>query len=202
MKYPDNIEAVGSLPINFMGFIFYSKSPRYVGDSTENLLNGLSQKIKRVGVFVNESIDYVADKAEKYNLDFIQLHGQETVAYCEQLKSIQRMPIIKAFNVSEPADFLNTKDYERVCDYFLFDTKTPQHGGSGVKFDWSVLDHYKGEIPFLLSGGISVDDVPAVKQLNHPQLFALDLNSRFETSPGVKDINLLTKFITNLNIQL
>lgn len=202
MKHPENIESVGRLPLSFMGFIFYDKSPRYADVLDRNDLAVLSEDIKRVGVFVNADFEFIKEKAKKYNLDFLQLHGQESAHYCQQITSELNIPIIKAFNVSDPLDFDQTKAYEDVCEYFLFDTKTSQHGGSGLKFDWNILNNYRGQKPFFLSGGISAIDADSIKQLNHPKLYALDLNSKFELEPGLKDAQLLDEFIKNLNIEL
>ncbi len=200
MKHPDNIKELSELPIDFMGMIFYPKSPRFVDSLTlDDLNNSLSPRIERVGVFVNESIEYIMEKANLYNLDLIQLHGNESVGFCEELS--KTMPIIKAFNVSEPADFEQTKAYEDSCSYFLFDTKTPQHGGSGQKFDWGILDGYKGKLPFFLSGGISVEDTDSIKQISNPKFYGVDLNSKFEAAPGLKDIEQLQQFIKALGYE-
>ncbi|WP_165040171.1 phosphoribosylanthranilate isomerase [Dysgonomonas sp. ZJ709] len=201
MKDPQNIEALGKLPVDFMGLIFYPKSPRYINDLDPQVLNVLPKTIERVGVFVNEDIEVVSKQIAKYNLNKVQLHGQESAEYCSQCKSLSDVEVIKAFNVSEEKDFEQTKEYETVCDYFLFDTKTKHHGGSGLKFDWSILEAYKGETPFLLSGGISVEDVENIKSLSLPKLYALDLNSKFETEPGIKDIPLIEKFIKELRYE-
>ncbi|MDH6309816.1 phosphoribosylanthranilate isomerase [Dysgonomonas sp. PFB1-18] len=197
MKYPDNIKELGKLPIHFMGMIFYPKSPRFVGSLTLSDLNSaLPPYIERVGVFVNESIEYIIEKTNLYNLNLIQLHGNESVEFCEELS--KAMPIIKAFNVSKPADFEQTKSYEDSCSYFLFDTKTPQYGGSGQKFDWEILSEYRGNTSFFLSGGISVEDADSIKQINHPKFYGIDLNSKFEIAPGLKDIEQLQQFIKAL----
>jgi phosphoribosylanthranilate isomerase len=127
----------------------------------------------------------------------VQLHGNEPIALCTQLKQ-QGIPVIKAFSISSPADFLDTKEYVDVCDYFLFDTKTPQYGGSGLKFDWQILQAYTYHVPFFLSGGIALSDVEEIKKIAHPQLVAIDVNSRFETSPATKNINQLQQFIQEI----
>lgn len=199
MKNPDNIEALSKLPIDFMGLIFYPKSPRYMGGLKPEYLDVLPPSIARVGVFVNEDIDTLIKQVKTYKLNFVQLHGNESVNYCKEVKTRQNdLHIIKAFNVADAADFERTEDYKSVCDYFLFDTKTPQYGGSGQKFDWTILDAYKGETPFFLSGGITVDDVQAIKKIKHPSLYALDLNSKFELEPGIKNIELIQQFIKTL----
>jgi phosphoribosylanthranilate isomerase len=197
MKYPDNIQELGKLPVDYMGMIFYEKSSRYIGNPEQEDISDLFRNgIKRVGVFVNAGMDYIQQMTDKYKLDLIQLHGNESPEFCDKFNKI--MPIIKSFSVAEPADFEKTKAYEGIRGYFLFDTKTSQYGGSGKKFDWNILDAYTGDIPFFLSGGIAVDDVGKIKKIRHPQLYSVDLNSKFETEPGLKDIELLKQFIKRL----
>lgn len=194
MKYPDNIVELSQLPINWMGMIFYEKSPRFVEQSPIATSN-----LKRVGVFVNADLDYIVNKIETYNLDYIQLHGNESPDFCKEIRKIK--PVIKAFSISQIDDFANVANYEGSCDYFLFDTKTPQYGGSGMKFDWAILNQYKGDTPFLLSGGIGSEDAKAIKALDHPQMAGIDLNSRFEMEAGLKDINLLANFIKEIRYE-
>lgn len=200
MKYPDNIKelAEARLPINFMGLIFYDKSPRFVHNLELRDLNVLPGYAERVGVFVNADMDYIMQMTNKYNLDLIQLHGNESPEFCRELNESGAMPVIKAFSISEPSDFEQTQAYEGLWGYFLFDTKTPQYGGSGQKFDWKILDNYKGNMPFLLSGGISIEDAEAIKEISHPKFYGIDLNSRFETAPGQKDIKRIQQFIKAL----
>ncbi|MFT3992676.1 MAG: phosphoribosylanthranilate isomerase [Dysgonomonas sp.] len=200
MREPQNIKELGNLPIDFMGMIFYSKSPRFVADLSLNDLNSsISGAVERVGVFVNADMNYIMEKVNTYNLDVVQLHGNESPEFCRELN--ETLPIIKAFSVYDAIDFEQTKAYEGLWGYFLFDTKTPQHGGSGQKFDWKLLDNYKGNTPFYLSGGISIDDVDSIKNIRHPQFVGVDLNSRFEIEPGLKDIKLLEKFIKELRYE-
>lgn len=196
MKYPENIQELVTLPIDYMGLIFYEKSPRYVSQlDLLDLLNS-THSIERVGVFVNENIEIIRQKAKEYHLSFAQLHGNESPEFCKELS--QFVNIIKAFSVADESDLEKTKDYENLCSYFLFDTKTSQYGGSGQKFDWTALDAYEGSTPFLLSGGISVNDVEAIRAIKHPRFEGVDLNSCFETQPGLKNINLLKQFITDI----
>lgn len=200
MRDLQNIKELGKLPIDFMGMIFYPKSPRFVQDLSLDELNAsISGAIERVGVFVNADIDYIMEKINEFDLDVIQLHGNESPEFCKKLN--ETMPIIKAFSIYDTSDLEQTKAYEGLWGYFLFDTKTPQHGGSGQKFDWKLLDSYKGNIPFYLSGGISADDIANIKNIKHPQFVGVDLNSRFETEPGLKDIQLLEKFIKELRYE-
>lgn len=196
MKHPSNIRELIKLPVDFIGFIFYAESPRYIGSLNPDDLEFIPSSVKRTGVFVNAQADYIKQQTEKYDLDIIQLHGSETAEFCEELNRIR--PVIKAINISSPGDFEDIEIYEKACDYFLFDTKTQQHGGSGKKFDWSVLEYYKGSKPFFLSGGISSEDVAAIKEIKHPQLYGIDLNSKFESEPGLKNIQLLEKFIKEI----
>ncbi len=209
MREAANIAAVGALPIHFMGFIFYEKSPRFVTDATETL-RSCPEDLTRVGVFVNADIDYVLDKIIEFELNAVQLHGTETPLYVHDLavfmwkkRKIQpnvEVEIIKAFSVDADFDFNRTKDYEGLVDYFIFDTKSPLGGGSGIKFDWSILKKYTSDIPFLLAGGITETDVEAVLELaaETPQLYGLDLNSKFEISPALKDVEKLRGFIEKL----
>lgn len=197
MKYPENIEELNKLSIDYMGMIFYPKSPRYIDNQEwQAEANIHSSNIKRVGVFVNSTEAYIVEMIDRYKLDLIQLHGNESPDFCAELNEF--IPIIKAFSISESSDFEQTKAYEGLRGYFLFDTKTPQYGGSGKKFDWAILDAYDGDTPFFLSGGISAEDVEPIKAIKHPWLYGVDLNSKFETEPGLKDIQLLDQFIKQL----
>lgn len=196
MKYPDNIAELSQLPIDWMGIIFYEKSPRFVGEKEIDLA---TTNLKRVGVFVNADLDYIVNKIETYKLDYIQLHGSESPDFCKGIRQVK--PVIKAFSIAQPDDFEKVENYKGTCDYFLFDTKTPQYGGSGEKFDWAILNQYKGDTPFLLSGGISADDAKAIEAINHPQMAGIDLNSRFEIEAGLKNINLLANFIKEIRYE-
>ena len=213
MRDADNIREVEALGIDYMGFIFWPKSSRYVSEMPAYL----PTKCKRVGVFVDASIGDVMTIAEQYQLDLIQLHGQESPSYITQLVShlnsqmsarLRRLArprtvhcqLIKALNIATADDLEATKRYEGYVDYFLFDTKGKMVGGNGKKFDWSVLEAYTGTTPFLLSGGISPDDAERVKAFNHPKCIGIDLNSKFELSPALKDVNKLQEFIKELSI--
>ena len=192
MRDEENIRQVEALGIDLMGFIFWPRSSRYVAERPSYL----PTRCKHVGVFVDEEIETLKRIADDYALDVIQLHGHETPAYVAQL---QGRSVIKAFNVATAADFVQTKDYAGLADCFLFDTKGKAVGGNGEKFDWSVLDDYTGDTPFLLSGGIGPDDAERVKAFRHPRCIGIDLNSRFELSPALKDINKLQDFLNALN---
>ncbi len=193
MRDAENIREVEALGIDLMGFIFWPKSSRYVSERPAYL----PTNCKRVGVFVDEDIETVRRIVDDYALNYIQLHGHESRAYCAQLKGLK---LIKAISVSGQDDIATYKTYEGLVDYFLFDTKCPSVGGSGQQFDWSVLSAYDGNTPFLLSGGISPNDAERVKAFRHPKCIGIDLNSRFEIAPGLKDINKLKDFIKELSI--
>ncbi len=199
MKDPENIRSLTDLPIHFMGLIFYPRSPRYAGDREPLMLRVLPDIIRKVGVFVNEAPDIVINHIDRFELNYVQLHGNESPEYIDLLRSKKEVGIIKAFSISGKQDLKAVEMYGDGCDYFLFDTKTPGYGGSGLQFDWNILTEYNGNIPFFLSGGISVADAERIKEIDHPQLYALDLNSKFEISPGIKDISLINQFIKQIN---
>jgi len=195
MRSPENIKAVSLLKPDMMGFIFYPKSPRYAEPLDVQLLEALPSTIKKIGVFVNESLENILTIMYKYKLDGAQLHGAEMTGICSELKSVGYI-VIKAFPIAEAYNFKVTKVYEGTCDYFLFDTKTEAYGGSGIKFNWKMLDEYTGKTPFLLSGGIAADDAEAILKIVHPQFAGIDLNSKFEVSPGLKKVELLNEFLS------
>lgn len=195
MRDPENIRMVCQLGIDWMGFIFYPASPRYVDISNwPDIIRMIHPDVKSVGVFVNEDEESLLRIIQICRLGMVQLHGQESPRLCHSLKR-SGIGVIKAFSVSEGFDFDHTKPYSDVVDFFLFDTKTPKMGGSGEKFDWAILDNYKGNTPFLLSGGIGPGDQYRIKTLKHPQLAGFDLNSRFEILPALKNVELLNEFI-------
>ena len=195
MRECANIREVEALGIDLMGFIFWPKSCRYVSERPAYL----PTKCKRVGVFVDEETETIKKKAEDYALDFIQLHGHESPAQITDLRPLRsHLSIIKAFSIATSDDLEQTKAYEGLVDYFLFDTKGPSVGGNGVQFDWTVLSDYHSKTPFLLSGGIGPGDAERIKAFHHPQCIGIDLNSRFEQSPGLKDINKLKTFFESL----
>ena len=198
MKDPENIRALAELPVDMMGLIFYEKSSRCVSDQDADRINALALDIPKVGVFVNASLEVVIEKVKLFKLQFVQLHGNESPEFCCKLwkKDIR---IIKAFQIKTVEDLKICQQYEDCCDYFLFDTPTPDYGGSGKKFDWKILSAYTGTNPFFLSGGIAPEDAGIIKQLKVPQLFAVDLNSRFEISSGIKDIDSVNRFINDIN---
>ena len=184
MKYSENILEVSQLLPDYLGFIFYEKSSRFFdGEIPE-----ISKSIKKVGVFVNATLEEIKSKIKKYDLDLIQLHGNETPEFCRNLKK-ESIEIIKVFSVDDDFDFQILEAYENVCDYFLFDTKGKLHGGNGFTFNWQILEKYKSKKPLFLSGGIGIEEIAKIKTLNLP-IFAIDVNSKFETEPGLKNIQL------------
>jgi phosphoribosylanthranilate isomerase len=193
MKYLDNILEVAALLPEYMGFIFWEKSARYF----DGPMPELSKSIKKVGVFVNEKSDIILDKVAQYDLQAIQLHGQESVAFCLELKNKLgvSIEIIKVFSADETFDFSLLKPYEGVCDFFLFDTKGKLPGGNGTTFDWKILEKYPSNKPFFLSGGIGIDEIASVNEIlnTHLPLYAIDVNSKFEIEPGLKNSSLLEK---------
>ena len=192
MRDADNIREVETLGINMMGFIFWPKSSRFVSVCPAYL----PSKAKRVGVFVDEDIKTLEKIADDYALDYIQLHGHESPAYCKQLTGKR---LIKAISINNRDDIKAYQPYEGLVDYFLFDTKAQLPGGSGQQFDWNVLSTYDGNTPFLLSGGIGPDDAEVLTSNHSPltskKCIGIDLNSRFELAPGLKDTNKLHEFI-------
>ena len=188
MRDAENIRQLEALGIDWMGMIFWPKSKRYVSMPPVYL----PQHMRKVGVFVDASLDAIRQHVEDYHLDIVQLHGQESP---ETLKALKPLTLIKALNIATPEDLQKTEPYEGLADYFLFDTKGESVGGNGEKFDWSVLDNYQGKTPFLLSGGIGSEDAEVVKTFHHPKCIGIDLNSRFETEPGLKDITKLKQFL-------
>jgi phosphoribosylanthranilate isomerase len=199
MKYPDNILEVGSLLPDYMGFIFWDKSARYF----DGTLPTLPQSIKKTGVFVNPSKEEILEKITKYDLQAVQLHGHESVAFCQELKNTlaNTIEIIKVFSVDSEFDFNQLEPFETVCDYFLFDTKGKLPGGNGTAFDWKVLEQYPSQKPFFLSGGIGLDEIDLVKQILKTDLpiYAIDVNSKFEIEAGLKDKEKLDRFKQKIN---
>jgi phosphoribosylanthranilate isomerase len=216
MRDAENIQQVIALGVNMIGLIFWPKSPRYVQSFSTNagiipdLKNPAIKDISNpdasyVGVFVDEMPQNVVTHAYNYKLDYIQLHGNESPIYIDNLKNtlvpdiLPNVKIIKALSINEKSDVLKWKTYEGHVDMFLFDTKSTQTvGGTGKHFDWSLINMYDGNIPFLLSGGIGPDDAEAVKSFKHPMCVGIDLNSRFEKEPGMKDVDKLKAFLKAL----
>ncbi|MBE7628461.1 phosphoribosylanthranilate isomerase [Tenacibaculum piscium] len=212
MKYVENIQQVAQLQPDYLGFIFYEKSKR----NFEGIIPDLPKEIKKVGVFVNELPEIVVSLTEEYGLNTLQLHGDESSEYVQRLRTIfeesiaekkqhlkYKIPaLIKVFGIKDTFDFEVLKPYESLVDFFLFDTKGKERGGNGITFDWSVLQKYNLTKPFFLSGGIGLEEVSEIKKLRALNLpiYALDVNSKFETSAGLKSVKDITKFKKDLNV--
>jgi len=189
MRSPENIDALMGLKPDYMGLIFFDKSPRYVAHLQMNDLQNIPDTIIKTGVFVNDDAAVISGFIDQFGLSAVQLHGKESPALCEQIRS--KAIVLKAFGVDENFNFGELNDYADQVDYFLFDTKTEAHGGSGKTFNWQMLDNYKLSVPYFLSGGLSLENLENVKQIKHPAFYGVDLNSRFEIEPGLKDIDKL-----------
>ena len=195
MREEDNIRQLEQLDIDWMGFIFYSGSPRYVGQR----VSYLPEKVKKIGVFVDQNPQIIRERAMQNNLDAIQLHGSEPPWYCINLQE-EGYQVIKSFGI-DPDGFIPNAQlnaYEGKCNYFLLDTKTKLHGGSGKRFNWEKLAEYDGDTPFILSGGISPEDAEEIKSFKHPKFAGIDINSRFETEPAIKDTEMIKSFIKQI----
>lgn len=189
MKYRDNIEEVVTLQPDYLGFIFYKTSKRYIDNLSADFVREIKD-IKKVGVFVNDEFNNIKRIVSEYGLNLIQLHGDEDVAFVEKIKRLD-IEVIKAFGLSSDFDWKQLTPFENLVDYYLFDTKSGDYGGSGQSFDWSLLQHYALNNPFFLSGGLSVHNIEKVKGVTDSRLHAIDVNSKFELSPGLKDVALL-----------
>lgn len=189
MKYPKNITEVIKLQPDFLGFIFWERSPRFF----EDVIPQLPNSIQKVGVFVNASLDEIQSKIKQHGLNIIQLHGNETVAFCKKLKQFHT-EIIKVFSIDYAFDFKTLEPFEDVCDYFLFDTKGKSPGGNGTTFNWKLLKKYNSKKPLFLSGGIGIEEVNKIKQLNL-SIYAIDVNSKFEIEPGLKNTEQLQEIL-------
>jgi phosphoribosylanthranilate isomerase len=203
MREPANIKALAELRPDYMGLIFYPGSGRYVPETSSGIYESLALQIKITGVFVDESQEVILNKAKQYHLKAVQLHGRETPEYCLSVGKALKggnsgIEIIKAFGLEEDFNFDVLQPYEKTVDYFLFDTKTSAHGGSGLKFNWEVLKNYHLEKPYFLSGGIGLNDLEELKELVDPRLYAVDLNSKFEISPAFKDIERVSQAINKI----
>ena len=189
MREANNIQELSALPIDYIGFIFFDKSSRYV---TEPPMVDITSSIQRVGVFVNAAVTYIKEKADSFKLDIIQLHGDESVEFCQEIKQLG-YTVFKAFGIDDSFEWTLLAAYENVVDYFLFDTKSNQYGGTGQAFNWEVLKKYPYKKPYILSGGISLENIEEALTFHDDRLYGLDLNSKFEIEPGLKNIQTLKK---------
>ncbi|RGR56112.1 phosphoribosylanthranilate isomerase [Phocaeicola plebeius] len=190
MREAENIRQVEQTGADWMGFIDYEGSPRYVADVPEYL----PETVQKVGVFVNASLPRIRERRTAWQLNFVQLHGKESPEFCREVQQTG-LRVIKAFSLRTPDDLLATESYAACCDYFLFDTPCNGYGGSGKSFDWEMLTHYHGETPFLLSGGLKPESLDALLKFSHSSWAGIDLNSGFEQAPGLKDAAALSDFI-------
>ena len=192
MKFPENIQEIAALQPDYLGFIFYDQSKRYVLDENKEAFSDFIFKgdlrIQKVGVFVNDEIKNIIRIATEYDINIIQLHGDETPEFCENLQLLD-FKIIKAFGINEDFDFSVLGEYSEVCDYFLFDTKSKEYGGTGHHFDWNLLKQYNNAKPIFLSGGLEIQDIPTIHYLlKDINIHALDFNSKLEKNYGLKDV--------------
>lgn len=201
MREAANLWAIADLTPDFLGFIFYKKSPRYMGDTlSPELLRSLPPGVQKVGVFVDNPLPELLTTVGRYSLDYVQLHGHESPAYCQEAHQ-QGLRIIKAFSVDDSFDFDTLAAYVPFCAFLLFDTKGAQRGGNGTTFDWRVLANYHGPTPFLLSGGLGPNNASELLAFKHPLLAGYDFNSQLETAPGVKDVEATRALLTTLHQQ-
>ena len=197
MRDPGNIRAVEEAGADWLGFIFFAKSPRYV----DQVPSYLPERAKRVGVFVNATEDDILRHVEAYRLDLVQLHGRETPELCSGLRG-RGIRVMKVFYLRTPEDITQLTPYNGCADLFHFDTPCPEYGGSGRGFDWSLLSHYKGDTPFMLSGGLKPSSLEALAAFSHPQWMGIDINSGFETAPAMKDPASIRDFINRFKSKL
>ena len=198
MREPANISGIVAAHPDFLGFIFYPKSKRFVGfEPLPEVLAVVPDSVIKVGVFVDETPERVLFVSASWDLEAIQLHGNELPEFCGQMQQ-SGLIVIKVFSIDESFDFKGLEAYRENCNFFLFDTKSQLPGGSGKKFNWQLLNNYQLDIPFFLSGGIVTDDLNVIRELNHPQLYGIDINSGFEISPALKDITKVEKFISQV----
>jgi len=190
LKVDENIEAVAALNPDYIGFIFYRPSPRFVDDLHHQILKQIPASIYKTAVFVNEDSDAINELIDRYDFNAIQLHGDESPEFCASFKN--KVKVIKAFGLNN-FNFGQLNAFVGKVDFFLFDAKTEIYGGSGKTFNWNELDNYKLDVPFFLSGGLALENLEDVKKITHPQFYGVDLNSKFETAPGIKDIEKLEK---------
>jgi len=202
MRQQGNIEELVALQPNFIGFIFYEKSPRFVGEElNEEYIRSIPGNIKKVGVFVNASPGYILSTVKKYDLQYAQLHGNEMPDICRSIRQ-KGVNVIKAFSIDEKFNFAMLNNYKSFCDLFLFDTKGANPGGNGTPFDWKLLKKYDNEKPFLLSGGIGIENVEEIIALSKTlPIYGIDVNSQFETEPGVKDIAKLEELFNLVRVK-
>ena len=208
MRDAKNIQEVESVGIDLMGFICWECSPRYVSEVPAYLPN-----CERVGVFVNPTLDVIQERIKAFDFSYIQLHGNESPKFCQEVREKTGCKVIKAISIAPPTTFRESNEqevrdwsmvndqwsmYEGSCDRLLFDTKCSTFGGSGKQFSWDILSDYRGFLPFLLSGGIGPEDAERLSKFHHPKCIGFDINSRFELEPGIKDTEKIKSFISTI----
>ena len=210
MRDADNIRDISALGVDMIGLIFYPPSPRYVQQFSSgagiipDYAPDMGKTPLRVGVFVDDMPQNIVTRVYNYKLDYIQLHGNEPRETLENLRATidpdikPKIKIIKAISVSSAEDIKKYKEYVGAADLFLFDTECKTVGGSGEQFDWQVLHAYDGDVPFLLSGGIGPDDAERIQNFHHPKCIGIDLNSKFEIGPALKDVEKLKQFLVKV----
>jgi len=194
---PKNINIISQEDIDLMGFIFYPKSKRYVREDINNAVDNLPNHIKKVGVFVNATREEVTKRITQYHLDYVQLHGDESPEDCAYYKE-KGIKVIKAFSIGQVDDLKKVAHYSNYCDLFIFDTPTSDYGGSGLSFDWGVLQHYRQNTPYLLSGGLGLHNIKSALLLRNDRLIGFDLNSKLENDQHHKDITLVRELVKNI----
>ena len=196
MKEEKNIKSIATIDPDYMGFIFWEHSPRNISIK----IPAIKKRIRKTGVFVNSSTEQIINTIKEENLQAVQLHGNETPEFCSKLIKLEKVEIIKAFKMSHNFNFEKLKLFEKTCNFFLFDTKGKHPGGNGLVFDWSILKNYKYKKPFFLSGGIGIEHINELNNLKNTNLplYAIDVNSKFESQAGIKKLNLLKNFKSKL----
>ncbi|MDP5168865.1 MAG: phosphoribosylanthranilate isomerase [Bacteroidia bacterium] len=197
LREPENIDDVLSLSPDYIGFIFYPKSSRHIGGKLPTFYARQLDEAKKVGVFVDEVLREIKEFVHLFGLDVVQLHGKENPAFCAKVGDLG-VEVIKVFSVGESFDFDQLTPYREVVDFFLFDTKGELPGGNGTAFDWTILEKYDGKVPYFLSGGIGAADGASLAALDLPGLYGVDVNSKFEIKPGLKDVKKLNTFFQEI----
>ncbi len=197
MRDPGNIREISALSPDYMGFIFYPPSKRFIGELSAADLSDMPENIRRAGVFVNMTPEDMLTECGRMKLDAVQLHGSESPDVCKLMKQ-EGLEVIKAFNIAQETDFDVMRDYLDACDMFLLDTAGPGFGGTGLKFNWNRLRDYNFDKPFMLSGGVGPADAEEILSIDHPRFYGIDLNSRFELEPGMKDGPALAEFVSRI----
>ena len=202
VKYPENIRQIAQLQIDMIGFVFDASSVRFAKNLDGNALQEIPKHILKVGVFVNETLENILTAIRKHRLNAVQIHGADNAELCRTLKEEAKVLVIKAFSIINADNFKVTRDYEKVCDYFLFNAKVDTYADTAQKFNWNILTAYSGEKEFLLSGNIATDDLKLIFKANPPKMAGLDVGNKFETKPGMIDVPKLRVFMEEVERQI